>query len=253
MEVAEQVVVINEGRIEQAGTPDDLYERPANAFVMGFVGPGEPARRDVGAPARHRGARGPTDGAIEALVERVARVGFEVRVEAVAGRRRRRCRSSSRATRPSSSSCAPARSSGCACTARASSRHECARARFREGRLRRPCRSRAGGASRRTRRPVKAEALGERAGHPGQVPGEHPAGSAPSGADREPPRSRRRLHARAARGGDRAGRRHPRDRRPAGRRRRPSARRSWTTTAAPSRCATSGSPCGPACGTCWRR
>src|SRR3712207_4144035 len=39
LEVAEQVAVINEGRIEQAGTPDDLYDRPANQFVMGFVGP----------------------------------------------------------------------------------------------------------------------------------------------------------------------------------------------------------------------
>ncbi|HEX5857043.1 MAG TPA: sulfate ABC transporter ATP-binding protein, partial [Microbacterium sp.] len=33
MEVAEQIVVINEGHIEQAGTPDDLYDRPANPFV----------------------------------------------------------------------------------------------------------------------------------------------------------------------------------------------------------------------------
>ena len=39
LEVAEQVAVINDGRIEQTGTPDDLYERPANPFVMGFVGP----------------------------------------------------------------------------------------------------------------------------------------------------------------------------------------------------------------------
>src|SRR3712207_9109758 len=39
MEVAEQIAVINQGRIEQAGTPDDLYDRPANPFVMGFVGP----------------------------------------------------------------------------------------------------------------------------------------------------------------------------------------------------------------------
>src|ERR1700710_2867810 len=39
LEVAQQVAVINAGRIEQTGTPDDLYERPANPFVMGFVGP----------------------------------------------------------------------------------------------------------------------------------------------------------------------------------------------------------------------
>jgi sulfate/thiosulfate transport system ATP-binding protein len=39
LEVAQQVAVLNDGRIEQTGTPDDLYERPANPFVMGFVGP----------------------------------------------------------------------------------------------------------------------------------------------------------------------------------------------------------------------
>ena len=39
MDVAEQIVVMNEGRIEQAGPPTDLYEHPASEFVMGFVGP----------------------------------------------------------------------------------------------------------------------------------------------------------------------------------------------------------------------
>src|SRR5437764_15390744 len=39
MEVAEQIAVLNEGRIEQVGSPRELYELPANEFVMGFVGP----------------------------------------------------------------------------------------------------------------------------------------------------------------------------------------------------------------------
>src|SRR5439155_818343 len=39
MEVADRIVLMNEGRIEQEGSPRDLYERPANAFVMSFVGP----------------------------------------------------------------------------------------------------------------------------------------------------------------------------------------------------------------------
>ena len=39
MEVAEQIALLHEGRIEQVGSPRDLYERPANEFVMGFVGP----------------------------------------------------------------------------------------------------------------------------------------------------------------------------------------------------------------------
>jgi sulfate transport system ATP-binding protein len=37
-EVADQVVVMNQGRIEQAGTPGDVFEHPANAFVMDFLG-----------------------------------------------------------------------------------------------------------------------------------------------------------------------------------------------------------------------
>jgi sulfate transport system ATP-binding protein len=38
MEVADEIVVINDGRIEQVGTPDELYDAPANDFVMGFLG-----------------------------------------------------------------------------------------------------------------------------------------------------------------------------------------------------------------------
>jgi sulfate transport system ATP-binding protein len=37
-EVADQVVVMNGGRVEQAGTPGDVFEHPANAFVMDFLG-----------------------------------------------------------------------------------------------------------------------------------------------------------------------------------------------------------------------
>src|SRR5689334_24718117 len=39
MEVAGQIAVLNEGRIEQVGSPRDLYDRPANQFVMRFLGP----------------------------------------------------------------------------------------------------------------------------------------------------------------------------------------------------------------------
>ena len=39
MDVAEQIVVMNAGRIEQAGSPRELYESPTNGFVMSFIGP----------------------------------------------------------------------------------------------------------------------------------------------------------------------------------------------------------------------
>ena len=39
MEVAEQIVVMNHGRIEQTGSPRELYESPSNEFVMSFIGP----------------------------------------------------------------------------------------------------------------------------------------------------------------------------------------------------------------------
>ena len=44
MEVADEIVVINNGSIEQIGTPDQLYDQPVNDFVMNFLGPGHQAR-----------------------------------------------------------------------------------------------------------------------------------------------------------------------------------------------------------------
>jgi sulfate transport system ATP-binding protein len=85
LEVAEQVAVINGGRIEQTGSPDDLYERPTNAFVMGFVGPVTRLGDRWVRPHDIEVVEDEDDGAIQALIERVARVGFEVRVEAVLG------------------------------------------------------------------------------------------------------------------------------------------------------------------------
>jgi sulfate/thiosulfate transport system ATP-binding protein len=82
MEVAEQIAVINEGRIEQAGTPDDLYERPANAFVMGFVGPVTRLGEQWLRPHDLEVLVEPDDGAVQAMIDRVTRLGFETRIEA---------------------------------------------------------------------------------------------------------------------------------------------------------------------------
>ena len=80
LEVADEIVVINEGRVEQVGTPDTLYDEPANDFVMGFLGEVtqlggitlRPHDIDVSVSPLLAGA---TPGA----VTRLLRVGFEVR------------------------------------------------------------------------------------------------------------------------------------------------------------------------------
>ncbi|HEX5313758.1 MAG TPA: TOBE-like domain-containing protein, partial [Gammaproteobacteria bacterium] len=38
LEVADRIVVMKDGRIEQAGTPDEVYHHPVSEFVMSFVG-----------------------------------------------------------------------------------------------------------------------------------------------------------------------------------------------------------------------
>ena len=39
MEVADEVVVLQDGRVQQTGSPTEIYEHPANDWVMGFLGP----------------------------------------------------------------------------------------------------------------------------------------------------------------------------------------------------------------------
>jgi sulfate transport system ATP-binding protein len=81
MEVAEQIVVMNAGRIEQAGTPRELYESPRNEFVMSFIGP---VNRIGNAFVRPHDVQILTESngdASEALIKRVVHLGFEVRVE----------------------------------------------------------------------------------------------------------------------------------------------------------------------------
>jgi sulfate transport system ATP-binding protein len=81
MEVAEQIVVMNAGKIEQTGSPRELYETPSNEFVMSFIGPvnriGDAFVRphDVDILPHDDGT------ATEALIKRVVHLGFEVRVE----------------------------------------------------------------------------------------------------------------------------------------------------------------------------
>jgi sulfate/thiosulfate transport system ATP-binding protein len=83
MEVAGQIAVLNEGRIEQVGSPRDLYERPANEFVMGFVGPVNRLGDTFVRPHDVELLLEPDGETQEAMVERVVHLGFEVRVELV--------------------------------------------------------------------------------------------------------------------------------------------------------------------------
>jgi sulfate/thiosulfate transport system ATP-binding protein len=85
MEVADQVVVLNEGRIEQVGPPLEVYDKPANEFVMGFVGPVTRLGDRILRPHEFDVLRDPDVGAVEGIVERVVPLGSEVRVELALG------------------------------------------------------------------------------------------------------------------------------------------------------------------------
>jgi sulfate/thiosulfate transport system ATP-binding protein len=83
MEVAGQIVVINQGRVEQVGTPRKLYESPANEFVMSFVGPVNKIGETFVRPSDISLSLEPDGESTEAMVERVVHLGFEVRAELV--------------------------------------------------------------------------------------------------------------------------------------------------------------------------
>jgi sulfate transport system ATP-binding protein len=83
MEVAGQIVVINDGRVEQVGTPPELYDSPANEFVMSFVGPVNRIGDTFVRPRDITLSLDSTGDETEAMVERVVHLGFEVRAELV--------------------------------------------------------------------------------------------------------------------------------------------------------------------------
>jgi sulfate/thiosulfate transport system ATP-binding protein len=85
LEVSDRLVVINHGRIEQVGSPTDLYDKPANDFVMGFLGPVTRLEGKLVRPHDIDVFSTPTGGAVEATVTRLQRIGFEVRAELRAG------------------------------------------------------------------------------------------------------------------------------------------------------------------------
>jgi sulfate transport system ATP-binding protein len=81
MEVADRIAVMNEGAIEQVGAPREIYDAPANSFVMGFLGPVSRVGDRLVRPHDMTVSLTPAEGAIEAMVARVVHLGFEVRLE----------------------------------------------------------------------------------------------------------------------------------------------------------------------------
>ena len=81
MEIAEQIVVVNEGRIEQSAAPADIYDRPASDFVMSFVGPVTRVGGRLVRPHDVQVLAEPGEAAQQAVVTRLIRLGFEVRAE----------------------------------------------------------------------------------------------------------------------------------------------------------------------------
>jgi sulfate/thiosulfate transport system ATP-binding protein len=83
MDVAGQLVVMNEGRVEQSGTADELYEHPANEFVMSFVGEVNRLGDHFVRPHDMEVVLDADERTQEGLVQRIVTLGFEVRVELV--------------------------------------------------------------------------------------------------------------------------------------------------------------------------
>ena len=81
MEVADCVVVMNAGQVEQTAPPRELYDHPANEFVMSFVGPVNRLGDAFIRPHDVEVLLEPNGTTQEAMVERLVHLGFEVRVE----------------------------------------------------------------------------------------------------------------------------------------------------------------------------
>jgi sulfate transport system ATP-binding protein len=82
MELADRIVVMNRGHVEQVGDPRELYEQPANDFVMRFVGPVTRLGNTVLRPHDlDLGVEPDSTGGAEAMIERLIHLGFEVRAE----------------------------------------------------------------------------------------------------------------------------------------------------------------------------
>ena len=93
LDVADRIAVLNKGRIEQVGSPTEVYDAPANAFVMSFLGAVSSLNGSLVRPHDIRVGRNPemaiagdddsvrATGVVRSTIDRIVVLGFEVRVE----------------------------------------------------------------------------------------------------------------------------------------------------------------------------
>ncbi|MDT5022537.1 MAG: sulfate/thiosulfate transport system ATP-binding protein [Mycobacterium sp.] len=92
LDVADRIAVLKDGRIEQVGSPSEVYDTPANPFVMSFLGAVSSLNGTLVRPHDIRVGRSPdmtiagdgtpeATGVVRATIDRVVVLGFEVRVE----------------------------------------------------------------------------------------------------------------------------------------------------------------------------
>ncbi|MBX6384101.1 MAG: TOBE-like domain-containing protein [Microbispora sp.] len=81
IEVADTIVVLAGGEVVQTGSPVEVYDNPANPFVMRFLGPVTELGGSLVRPHDIEISQDPVEGGSPAVVSRVVRLGFEARVE----------------------------------------------------------------------------------------------------------------------------------------------------------------------------
>src|SRR5690349_24481348 len=81
LELSDSIVVMNKGRVEQVASPRQLYDEPANEFVMSFVGPVNKLDDGWVRPHDVEIRLEPNGTTREAQILRIVRLGFETRVE----------------------------------------------------------------------------------------------------------------------------------------------------------------------------
>jgi sulfate transport system ATP-binding protein len=81
MEISDQIAVINHGKLEQVGSPRELYDEPASEFVMTFVGDAQPLGDILVRPHDVDLLHEPADGAVEAMIVRITILGRDAKVE----------------------------------------------------------------------------------------------------------------------------------------------------------------------------